>query len=110
MSWRSSFGFTAFLTRKGINTPRMRFHFKSRTELETMSAGDRMVYFEDMLAALYSRRDDLDDKARDHLTRAITNCLQFRHAWKRLPETATPSSPMSAPSRMESVRDIAGKT
>ena len=102
------FGFSDLLTRKDINTPRVRFQFRTRSELEAMSRGDRTAYFEDMLAALYSQRDDLEERARDHLTRVMTDCLQFGHAWKRSPDTAAASIPVFAPPKAESIGDAAG--
>lgn len=105
----TSFGFSRFLIRKDIHSPRVRFQFKTRSELEELGRGDRTAYFEDMLAALYSRRDDLDEEARDHLARVITDCLQFGHAWKkRLPDNTRGSIPASPDE--DSVRGTAGKT
>src|SRR5689334_4355152 len=107
MTWQTSFGFTGLFTRKDIHFPRVRFQFKTRSELEDLSRGDRTAYFEDMLAALYSRRDELDEKARDHLARVITDCVQFGHAWKRPPATATTLTPISAPPKADGVNDAA---
>ena len=44
------------------------FVFKKKEELETMSFRERAIYFEDLLADLYSRQGRLDELVREQLT------------------------------------------